>query len=357
MTYKTIKTAMVFFLFSALSLSAHEPTDIFTLKDYFNLESVREVQISPDGTKVLYVRQFADIMTDKRYSNLWIINFDGTDHRPLTSGLYSDSSPRWSPDGSQIIFISDRDGKPQIYKRWMDTGETVMLTNLQYPPSGISWSPNGKHIAFSSIVPAAPASIVKLPQAPPGAKWADPATVIDKSFYRFDGMGYRVGMGYMHLFIMLSEGGTPRQLSKGNFHHPFALFGGDIQWSPDSQSILLSANRRDDWEHEIFDTEIYEFSVQDGSMKALTDRRGPDRAPAVSPDGKHIAFTGFDDRYQGYQLTKLYIMNRDGSDPAVLIKNLDRSIDRFTCHPTIYLRYSTSSHGLTSTRKRRKSSD
>jgi acylaminoacyl-peptidase len=332
MTQKTSKMARFFLLLGLgclLSLNAHESSDVFTLKDYFNLESVREVQISPDGTKVLYVRQFADIMTDKRYSNLWIINFDGTDHRPLTSGLYNDRSPRWSPDGSQILFISDRDGKPQIYKRWMDTGETVMLTNLQYPPSGISWSPDGKYIAFSSVVPAAPPSIVKLPPAPPGAKWAKPATVIDKSFYRFDGMGYKAGMGFMHLFIMLSEGGTPRQLSKGNFHHPFAIFGGDIQWSPDSQSIVLSANRRDDWEYELFDSEIYEFSVKDGSMKVLTDRRGPDSAPAISPDGKHIAFTGFDDKYQGYQLTKLYIMNRDGSNPKVLIKDIDRSVYGF----------------------------
>jgi dipeptidyl aminopeptidase/acylaminoacyl peptidase len=311
-------------------LSAHEEPEVLTLKDYFNLESVRGIQISPDGTKVLYVRQFADIMTDKRYSNLWIINFDGTGHRPLTSGLYSDSSPRWSPDGTQIIFISDRDGKPQIYKRWMDTGEIVMLTNLQFAPSRISWSPNGKHIAFSSILPVAPPSIVKHPQAPPGAKWAKPPTIIDKSFYRFDGMGYKMGMGYKHLFVMPSEGGTPRQLSKGNFHHPASLFGSDIQWSPDSEFIVLSANRRDDWEYEIFDTEIYEFSVTKGTIKSLTDRRGPDNIPAISPDGKHIAFTGFDDRYQGFQLTKLSIMDRDGSSPRVLIKDLDRSVNRFT---------------------------
>ena len=314
---------------SALGHSGQDSSKVFTLQDYFDLEGVGDVQISPDGSKIIYVRQFMDVMTDRRCSNLWIINFDGTGNRPLTSGLYNDSSPRWSFDGNLIIFVSTRDGKPQIYKRWMDTGETVMLTNLLYPPSGISWSPDGRHIAFSSVVPEKPRSIVPSLPAPPGAKWAAPATVIDKSFYRFDGMGYRVAMGYMHLFVMPAEGGTPRQLSQGNFHHPFALFGGSLEWTPDSKSIILSANRRNDWELEIMDSEIYEFTVADGTMKVLTDRRGPDNAPAVSPDGKYIGYTGFDDRYQGYQLTKLYVMNRDGSNSRLVLNDFDQSVSSF----------------------------
>jgi len=302
----------------------------FTLKDYFDLEEVRDVQISPDGNKIIYVRQFTDSMTDKKYSNLWIINFDGTGHRPLTSGLYNDSSPRWSSDGSQIIFVSDRDGKPQIYKRWMDTGQTVVLTNLNYPPRKILWSPDSKHIAFSSLVPTEPRTIAELPPAPSGAKWAKPATVIDRSFYRFDRGGYELGLGYVHLFIIPSEGGTPRQLSQGDFHHPAILSRGDIQWTPDSKYIILSANRRDDWEYELLESEIYEFSVTDGKVKTLTDRKGPDDSPAVSPDGHHIAYIGFDERYQGYQLDRLYVMNREGSDSQVVVKNLDRSIASFS---------------------------
>ncbi len=330
MSKKLIRLCFIFLAFSlsfSFSQTGKDLSKFFTAQDYFNFEYVSDPQISPDGKRIIYVRNFMDIMTDNVYSNLWIVNFDGTGNRPLTSGLYHDSSPRWSQDGSQIIYVSDRDGKPQIYKRWMDTGQTVVLTNLLFPPMGISWSPDGKWIAFSAPVPSLPRTIAQLPPCPPGAKWAPPATVIDKVIYRFDGMGYQVSQGYMHLFVMPAEGGTPRQVSQGNFHHPFPVFGGaSLEWTPDNKAILLSANRRDDWEYEILDTEIYEFSISDLSLRQLTNRKGPDDSPSISPAGNLIAYVGFDDRYQGYQVTELYVMNRDGSNSRSLTKNLDRSI-------------------------------
>ena len=86
--------------------------------DIFNIESVSDPRISPDGSKILYVRSGSDIMNDKRYSNIWIINFDGSNNRPLTSGQNSNSQPRWSPDGTQrIIYVSTSSGSGQIHKR------------------------------------------------------------------------------------------------------------------------------------------------------------------------------------------------------------------------------------------------
>src|SRR5437879_11870535 len=85
-------------------LRAQDVSRKLTAMDEFQIQLPTDPEISPDGKKIVYVRRFADAATDKRYSNLWIINTDGSDHRPLTTGNRSDSSPRWSPDGTRIAF-------------------------------------------------------------------------------------------------------------------------------------------------------------------------------------------------------------------------------------------------------------
>ncbi|MGH9754557.1 MAG: S9 family peptidase [Blastocatellia bacterium] len=314
-------------------VSAQSTPNSLTIQDIFNLETVSDPQISPDGKRIVYVRQFADIMTDKRCSNLWIINFDGTDHRPLTTGNFNDTNPRWSPDGKQMIYISNRDqtpgSPPQIYRRWIDTGEVAKLTNLTQAPAGVALSPDGKWISFTMHVPDAPASIIKMPAPPEGAKWAEPAKVIDKLVYRFNGVGY-LKPGYTHLFVLPSEGGTPRQISSGKFQHGGAAFGAsEAVWTPDGKYLLMSANRNQDYEREARDTNVYEFSVADGAVKALTTRKGPDNSPRISPDGKLIAYIGFEDKYQGYQVTQLHVMNRDGSNQRVISSKWDRDVANF----------------------------
>jgi dipeptidyl aminopeptidase/acylaminoacyl peptidase len=296
------------------------------MSDVFNYELANDPQISPDGKRIVYVRIFSDIMSDKNYANLWMINFDGSDNRPLTTGNHADNSPRWSKDGSRIIYISDAEGTPQIYMRWMDTGQTARLTNLQFAPAGISWSPDDKQISFTAFVPERGAQVAMMPAAPAGAKWADPPTVIDKLIYRYNGPGY-LKAGFTHLFVIPAEGGTPRQISSGNFQHGGLAFNAsEAVWTPDGKYLLMSANRKPNYELEPLDTEVYEFSVATGAARALTTRKGPDNSPAVSADGKLIAYTGFDDKYQGYQVTRLYVMNRDGSGARLLTAGLDRDV-------------------------------
>ena len=295
--------------------------------DMFELEYVADPQISPDGSQVVYVRRFGDVKTDQFYTNLWIVDFDGTGHRPLTTGLFSDASPAWSPTGDRIVFVSDQGGSTQLHVRWMDTGQTVEITKLQNEPQSPAWSPDGRQIAFTSLVSHDAPWIIQAPSPPEGAEWAPPARVIDKLVYRFDGKG-ELDPGYSHIFVVPASGGTPRQVSSGDFHHGGGggRGSGTPVWTPDGRHILISANRRPDWELENRDTEVYEFAVGDGAGRALTGRKGPDNEVAVAPNGRRIAYVGYDDRYQGYQVQSLYVANRDGSDSRVLTSALDRTV-------------------------------
>jgi dipeptidyl aminopeptidase/acylaminoacyl peptidase len=181
------------FAWSAGTEAAAEVPDSerhLTASDLFDMEFAVNPQVSPDGKRVIYVRQFADVTTDRRYSNLWIVNTDGSEHRPLTTGHHGDSSPSWSPDGTRIAFVSDRAGSAQIHMLWMDNGRVAKLTNMQRPPSNLAWSPDGTRLAFNAVVPAPGEPLAKMPAAPEGAEWAAPPQFIDRLVYRFNNRGY-----------------------------------------------------------------------------------------------------------------------------------------------------------------------
>ncbi len=296
----------------------------FNYGDVFNLELVNEPQVSPDGRRVVYVRTSMDIMKDQRRTNLWIINSDGNDNRPLLSSRQSYSTPRWSPDGKRLLYITGVGGSPQMYVRWMDTGQTALISNLTEPPGSPTWSPDGQWIAFTMFVPKEKEPLAKPPQKPEGAEWAPPVKVIDSMIYRADGEGF-LKSGFTHVFVVAAEGGTPRQLTEGDFNH-----GGALSWAPDSKSILFSANRAADWELDPVDGEVFSVAMESGDLEQLTTRNGPDYGAAMSPDGKHIAYLGFDDREQGYQVSHLYVMNSDGSGAHSWPVNLDRDVDNIS---------------------------
>ncbi len=329
-------------LASSPALRAQDSANRLTAMDEFQLQTATDPQISPDGKRIVYVRRFADPMTDKRYSNLWTISTDGSDHRPLSTGNRSDVSPRWSPDGTRIAYLSDADGKQQLYVRWMDTGQAARITNLDQAPDAIAWSPDGKMLSFSALVLGKGPHLVDLPAPPSGAKWADPPAAYDRLVYRFNGTGY-LKPGYMQVFVVNAEGGAPRQITNGNFPNGGNEFGPSrASWTPDGKYLIVSVNRHPESDHEYLDDEVYEFSVADGSLRALTNRKGPDNSPAVSPNGKFIAYTGYDDRYQGHQTTKLYLMNRDGTGSRSLSDKLDRVVQDPQWAPDsggVYFRY------------------
>ena len=293
----------------------------FEAKDVFGLEYASDPQISPDGSKIVYVRRSMDIMSDRSVSNLWILNSDGSNNRALTDGPNGGNNPVWSSDGNMLAYTAKADKKTQIFIRWMESGESMQLSNLTESPSNLSWSPDGKWIAFSMFVPQKKKPVVQLPMKPEGAEWAPPAIYVDEVTYRSDGRGM-LPAGYSHIFILPIEGGTPRQLTSGDYHHR-----GRISWTNDGKYLLISANRHTDGDYDPRNSEIYQISVSEGNIIALTNRQGPDTQPSLSPDGKTLAYLGFDDRKQGYQLTKLYLLDLKSGNSRLLSDQLDRSME------------------------------
>ena len=324
---KAIRSISLGLLFAASALSAPAlaapatgPSRYLTGDDLFNLEWASDPQISPDGKTIAYVREANDIMTDRARPTIWVVDVASGKQHPLLAGSGSYFSPRWSPDGTRLAYVASDGGSPQLYVRWMNSGESARITGLPSSPSAIAWSPDGRRLAYSMLVPDDAPHLGKGPDKPEGAKWADPLQVIDKVTYRFDGAGY-LKSGYRQIFWVPADGGSPTQLTFGATNA-----GGQVSWAPDGRSILFSANLSPNWERETQQTEVYRVSIDGGAPVALTDRNGPDASPAVSPDGRYIAYVGFDDRHLGYQNAQLSVMNIDGSGKRVLTGSLDRSV-------------------------------
>jgi dipeptidyl aminopeptidase/acylaminoacyl peptidase len=323
--YRLITLALLLGAASA-SVQAQAPAKRLAPVDLFALEYAADPQISPDGQWVAYVRQWSDPMTDRRYSNIWLAKSDGSLQRPLSAGKYTEESPRWSPDGKRLAYLSNRSGSTQLYTRWMDTGDSFAVTNATNAPVSPVWSADGTQLAFLELV-STPALVVGTPLTPPqGATWSAPPKYTDRLVFRFNGVG-EVPTGFVHAFVVRADGGTPRQITSGDYDHggtPYA--GGTLAWTPDGKELVLPAKRGERPEWNSRETDLWSFPVNGGTPRQLTDRFGPDQSPAVSPDGKLIAYLGYDDRKQGYQNTLLSVMNRDGSGKRVLSTKLDQSV-------------------------------
>jgi dipeptidyl aminopeptidase/acylaminoacyl peptidase len=294
-----------------------------TVESFFETRRVGDPQVSPDGKWIAYTLSTPDRNTDKYATALWLARVDGSENRPLVAGPANASSPRWSPDGTRIAYLSapraEPGGSTQIMVRWVETGDETAITNLTPPPANIAWSPDGEWLAFTRRVARKPSWEVPLPAKPANAKWGEPPVVITDLRWQQDGQGI-IRPGSNQIFVVPATGGTPRQVTTGDFDYTAP------KWMPDGEWILTAANRTPDYQYDLTGDEIYAFSVKDGTMRQLTHRRGPDTNPTPSPDGKRIAFTGHDFTGQSYDITCLYLMNADGTGVRCLGEKLDRDI-------------------------------
>jgi len=326
----------------AQATPADAPARKFEGRDLFGLQLATDPQIRPDGLAIAYTRVSYDIMNDKSRQSIWLVDTATGAQTPLVTGAGSHFSPRWSRDGKRLAYISTADeGRPQLYVRWMQTGQSARLAELTEAPDDLAWSRDGAWIAFTQLTPDEKPKLGEAPPKPEGAQWAEPLEVITDVIYRADGAGY-LKPGFTHVYVVAADGGTPRQLTFGAYNE-----AGPLSWSPDGKFIYASGNRTENWPRDPVNSEVYRISVADGAIEPMTMRAGPDNAPAVSPDGSKIAWLSYEDKLLGYQNTRLYLMDRSGGDARSLTDSLDRNVDaaRWAADGrSLYIQYDDQGH-------------
>jgi len=287
------------------------PPEKLTLDKYLDWEWAGGPQVSPDGAEVVWVRSWVDKVEDRRRSALWIMDADGGRPRHLTEG----GSPVWSPSGARILFA--RGG--QLHVMYAGSREVTQITRVDEAPSSFGWSPDGARVAFSMLVPEKDSPVkIQLPERPKGAEWAPEPKVVSRLSYRRDHSGFRP-KGFRHLFVVDAHGGTPRQVTEGDYDH------GGPQWSADGEELFFSGLRVEDADWKIGQSDVYAVHVRSGAVRQLTTRDGPERGPLPSPNGELVAYTRSDWEGATYHQSSLWITDPQGTFHRSLTADLDRS--------------------------------
>lgn len=323
----TAVVAAIPLMLPVMSSSAQESrsSTLFTSEHSLDLERIADPQISPDGRHVIYTRRWVNQLEDKWESALWIVDADGSRNRFLVKG----SSPRWSPDGARVAYLADGDPKgTQVFIKWVGVdGPPSQITTVAESPADIRWSPDGKWIGFSMFVPKAPVWKIDMPASPTGAKWTGAPRIVQQLHFRQDQRGFSEP-GFRHMFVVTSESGTPRQLTSGDWNVGARFDGLDgavaWSWTPDGRNIVVDGMSDSTADLNYRNNNIYVVDLAGGGLRRLTTQDGLWTGPAVSPNGKLVAFTGYPATKASYQASEIYVMPLEGGAMRRISGNQDR---------------------------------
>ncbi|HXU09696.1 MAG TPA: S9 family peptidase, partial [Blastocatellia bacterium] len=270
-----------------------------TFDDVMRIRVVSDPRISPDGKQVAFVVTQADMKTNFRNSDVWLVSTDGGEPHPMTVSPRRDDSPRWSSDSRRIAFISDRDGKSQVYVIAIDGGEAQRVTDVQTAVQSFAWSPDGKRIAYIAPDP--------IPEAREKEKKDGFDQIVADSEYQ-----------YSHISIVeLSQSSKSMKLTDGPLHAT------ELAWSPDGSSIAFTA-RNTPKLGDSHTTEIYRIyaSGPRPQPSRLTSNDRDESDITWSPDGKVISYLSTSDKYPSIGPSRIHsirvptvLMTPDGHAP------------------------------------------
>jgi len=263
-----------------------------TFDDFILIQRVTDPQPSPDGKWIAFVITTMDKAVNRSLSDIWIVPAQGGEPRLLTTSPAPDTQPRWSPDGKKIAFISGRSGAPQIWTIPLSGGEASQVTTLSTGASGVQWSRDGRFLAFtSSVYPDAADDAANKKKAEAAEASKVKARIFDTLFFRYwnawsDGTR-------SHIFVMPSAGGTPVDVTPGDFDAPPLDLGGspDYAFSPDGTELAFVRNVDPELKKGLgTNNDIFLVPTSGGAPRKITTNRANDNQPLYSPDGQFIAY-------------------------------------------------------------------
>ena len=291
-------------------------------EDVYALTSVVDPRLSPDGRRVAYTVSRVDEEANAYRTAIWVAPLDGSaEPRQFTSGERNDGSPRWSPDGRWLAFVSSRDGedekkaKSQLYVMAADGGEPRKLTDGKESVDSVAWSPDSQRIAFARRVPDEAYEEEDDRRRPPRR--------FTRVFFKLDGVGW-TGDRRKHVFVVGLDGDDERQLTDGDCENDSPA------WAPDGTRLVFTSMRGDRWDVD-FQEALYELELdtEGTEPRRLTQ---PDESAALgsfSADGTRIAYVYSPEDGTYPHHGHIAVMQADGSDRRILTASLDRQCAPF----------------------------
>jgi len=283
-----------------------------TAEDLYQFRLISGVRLAPDGKNVIYAVQRVERKTEKKYANLWLAPVDGGEPRQFTYGDQKDVQPRWSPDGSQIAFLSSRgdpDKEPQIYLIPFGGGEARCLSDIEGEIDSVTWSPDGRWLLC--CVRKTDAEEVERRKDERKKKLGVVDRHIQRVFYKLDGYGY-LPKERTHLWMVEVRTGKAKQLTDHAIYDE-----NDPAWSPDGKWIAFCSNRSQDPDFNPDAVDLYVMPAAGGEFRKIETPLGGKDQPSFSPDGRWIAYYGSDGAGEWYRNQNLWIVPADGSLPPL----------------------------------------